>query len=323
MWCLSPWFERIVSSLKGLIAPWRNESSCDHGVVEIGWSHHIKRSYIGQIPNLYYKVVDGNQETLFLYMDDLFQTGEEKLFLDSKKEACYGVWDERPRYHARLLRSWSVAETERDYVESRKVCRGYFEEIHNDGLQIHDYIDDDKFEVIWWHYIWEDWCHHIQANYWFVDVLDEHEDKYILYGEHLESVYGWLEIGSLDCRKAYTKGTIDYGLRYVVDCEFRLVGYIDLDWACSVIDRKSTSGCCFSLGSTVIVWRSRKQMSVVLNTTKGEHIHDRVEKGAGKLLYIAIDEQVADMLTKPLSKVKLGTSVTSLVWSLTRGSDDG
>jgi hypothetical protein len=64
-------------------------------------------------------------------------------------------------------------------------------------------------------------------------------------------------------------------------------------------------------------------MSVVLNTTKGEHIHDRVEKGAGKLQYISIDGKVADVLTKPLSKAKLGTSVTSLVWSLARGSDDG
>ena len=48
-----------------------------------------------------------------------------------------------------------------------------------------------------------------------------------------------------------------------------------------------------------------------------------VEKGVVKLQYVATDEQVVDVLTKSLSKVKLGTSVTSLVWSLTRGSDDG
>ena len=56
----------------------------------------------------------------------------------------------------------------------------------------------------------------------------------------------------------YPKGTIDYGLRYVANYEFRLVGYTDSDWAGSVIDRKSTSGCCFSLGSAVIAWRNRK-----------------------------------------------------------------
>ena len=121
----------------------------------------------------------------------------------------------------------------------------------------------------------------------------------------------------------YLEGTFDYGLRYATDCEFGLVGYTNSDWADSFTNRKSTSGCYFSLGSTVIVWRSQKQTTVVLNTTKGEHICDRVEKGARKLQYISIDKQVADVLTKPLSKVKLGTSVTSLVWSLARGSDDG
>ena len=50
----------------------------------------------------------------------------------------------------------------------------------------------------------------------------------------------------------YLKGTIDYGLRYVAYYEFRLVGYIDLDWVGSVTDWKRTSGCCFSLGSAMI-----------------------------------------------------------------------
>ena len=62
---------------------------------------------------------------------------------------------------------------------------------------------------------------------------------------------------------------------------------------------------------------------MVLSTIEREYMHDMVEKGAVKLQYIATDEQFADVLTKLLSKVKLGTSVTSLVWSLARGSDDG
>ena len=45
---------------------------------------------------------------------------------------------------------------------------------------------------------------------------------------------------------------------------------------------------------------------MVLSTTEIEYIRDMVEKGAVKLQYIAIDEQVADVLTKPLSKVKFG-----------------
>ena len=36
--------------------------------------------------NLYFKVEDGNQVILLLYMDDLFLTGDEELILDSKRK---------------------------------------------------------------------------------------------------------------------------------------------------------------------------------------------------------------------------------------------
>ena len=35
---------------------------------------------------MFYKVADGNQEILLLYLDDLFRTGEGKLILDSKRK---------------------------------------------------------------------------------------------------------------------------------------------------------------------------------------------------------------------------------------------
>jgi hypothetical protein len=52
----------------------------------------------------------------------------------------------------------------------------------------------------------------------------------------------------------YLKGKIDYGLIYDRDHDFTLSGYTDADWAGSVSDRKITSECCFSLGSTMISW---------------------------------------------------------------------
>ena len=52
----------------------------------------------------------------------------------------------------------------------------------------------------------------------------------------------------------YLKGTLDFGLCYTGDHDFRLVGYTDSDWDESVSDRKRTLGCCFSLGSTMISW---------------------------------------------------------------------
>ena len=44
------------------------------------------------------------------------------------------------------------------------------------------------------------------------------------------------------------KGTVDYGLKYEVNQNINLEGYVDSDWVGSSINIKSTSGCCFSMG---------------------------------------------------------------------------
>ena len=47
-------------------------------------------------------------------------------------------------------------------------------------------------------------------------------------------------------------GTVEYGLKYDTNQKINLEGYVDSDWAGSAIDRKSTSGCCFSMVLGVI-----------------------------------------------------------------------
>ena len=70
----------------------------------------------------------------------------------------------------------------------------------------------------------------------------------------------------------YLKGTVDFGVYYDGSHEYRLYGYMDADWVGSVSDGKSTSGGCYSLGSAMISWFSRKQSSVALSTTEAEYI---------------------------------------------------
>ena len=48
----------------------------------------------------------------------------------------------------------------------------------------------------------------------------------------------------------YLRGTVDYGLKYEVSQKINLEGYVDSNWVGSAIDRKSTSGCYFSMGSS-------------------------------------------------------------------------
>jgi hypothetical protein len=70
----------------------------------------------------------------------------------------------------------------------------------------------------------------------------------------------------------YLRATIGFGLRYVGGDGLRLHGYSDSDWASSAIDRKSTSGGCFRLGSTVVSWFSRKQTSVAFSSIEDEYM---------------------------------------------------
>eukprot|EP00253_Pinus_taeda_P016286 PITA_16286 len=52
----------------------------------------------------------------------------------------------------------------------------------------------------------------------------------------------------------------------------RLCEFTDADWASSLVDKKSTSGGCFNIGSRVVLWCSRKQKLVPLNSAEAEYM---------------------------------------------------
>ena len=68
----------------------------------------------------------------------------------------------------------------------------------------------------------------------------------------------------------YLRGIVDYGLKYDTNHNINIEGYVDSDWEGIAIDRKST--CCFSMGSGVISWFSRKQSCVALSTAEAEYV---------------------------------------------------
>jgi hypothetical protein len=70
----------------------------------------------------------------------------------------------------------------------------------------------------------------------------------------------------------YLRGTMEYGLRYLGGDGVELQGYTDSDWEGSAVDKKSTSGCCFNLGSTMITWFNRKKTSVALSSIEVEYM---------------------------------------------------
>jgi hypothetical protein len=70
----------------------------------------------------------------------------------------------------------------------------------------------------------------------------------------------------------YICGTINYGLICTASSDIQLHGFTNSDWAGSAEDKNITSRICFSLGSTMISWGSRKHKSVTLSTKEEEYI---------------------------------------------------
>jgi hypothetical protein len=54
--------------------------------------------------------------------------------------------------------------------------------------------------------------------------------------------------------------------------EVKLHGFMNVDWAGSPTDRKSTSGGIFSIRSTTVSWYCRKQRSMALSSMEAEYM---------------------------------------------------
>ena len=67
-------------------------------------------------------------------------------------------------------------------------------------------------------------------------------------------------------------GITSVGLWYPSHSPIHLIGYSDFDFAGCKLDRKSTSGTCHLLGSSLISWHSKKQACVALSTAEAEYI---------------------------------------------------
>ena len=72
----------------------------------------------------------------------------------------------------------------------------------------------------------------------------------------------------------YVKGTLHQKLIYKKSKKgLNIIGYSDADWGSS-IDRRSTTGYCFSLNADgpMISWKSKKQITVALSTCEAEYM---------------------------------------------------
>jgi hypothetical protein len=70
----------------------------------------------------------------------------------------------------------------------------------------------------------------------------------------------------------YLRHTPYFGIWYSASSSLALHGFSDADFAGCRLDRKSTSGTCRFLGSSLVSWSPLKQSSVALSTNEAEYV---------------------------------------------------
>ncbi|GKE85515.1 hypothetical protein Tco_1559257 [Tanacetum coccineum] len=123
----------------------------------------------------------------------------------------------------------------------------------------------------------------------------------------------------------YLKNTINMGLWYPKETAFELTAFSDSNHAGCLDTRKSTSGGIQFLGGDKLVsWSSKKQDCTSMSSAEVEYvslsaccaqvlwhktqvvkyhfIKEQVEKGIVELFFVETEYQLADLLTKALSK---------------------
>ena len=144
-----------------------------------------------------------------------------------------------------------MAECRWNLLGTREVCNRDPEEVRDDGLEGHDHtmasnlklfsdasskaVDDTMYRQMIGSlmYLTNTRPYIFFAMNTLSQFLIDPRHVHLIFAKHILK---------------YLKGTVDYGLKYDVNQKINLKGYVDSDWAGSSIDRKNTSGCCFSMG---------------------------------------------------------------------------
>jgi hypothetical protein len=99
----------------------------------------------------------------------------------------------------------------------------------------------------------------------------------------------------------YLKSSPGKGILFTKGHNLDIHGYIDVDWAGSIQDRRSTSGYFTFVGGNLVTWRSKKQEVVARSSAEAEY--RGMAKAICELLWIR--NLMLDLQIKPVNPMKL------------------
>eukprot|EP00253_Pinus_taeda_P017294 PITA_17294 len=223
-----------------------------------GFETHGKKSHkMGFVqsdtdPNLYYRVVENEPLILVLYVDDLFLTGSSRLIRDCKKNLAteFDMKDLGQMHYFLGLKVWQ---------QKGEIFRGQ-------GRYATEILKRFRMEG----------CRLMATpmitNWKKIDASEDKDVDPTLYRQLIGSLMYLVNTRPNICYVVntpsqfmvepnrthwavakhvlrYIHRIVDYGLLYTRSKDIRLSGFADADWAGSSVDRKSTSGYCFNIGS--------------------------------------------------------------------------
>jgi hypothetical protein len=272
---------RLKKALYGLKqAPRAWYARIDNYLIRLGFS----KSHAD--PNLYYKVVNNAPMILLLYVDNLFLTGAECLITQCKKElaskfdmkdlglmhyylglvVCQKrgkVFVGQGMYAMKIFQKFGTVD-----------CKSMTTPMTTDIRKVKD-SDSDLVNPSLYRQLIGSLMYLVNTRpdiCFVVNTLSQFqvEPRH----EH------WIVAKHV---LRYICGTLNYGLRYTSSSDIQLHRFTNSDSTGSAEDKRSTSWMCFSLGSTMISWASRKQKFVALNTTEADFIAALLRKLISRL----------------------------------------
>eukprot|EP00253_Pinus_taeda_P024839 PITA_24839 len=297
-------------------------------------------------PNLYFKVEDDKPLILVLYIDDLFLIGADPLIHKCKRELAsefemkdlglmhyflgLEVWQNpgeiflsQGKYVVKILDRFGMVDykpvTTPMELDFKKLSGNVVGPVLQNATEYHQLIRALMF------------------------LVNSHPDicsAVNTLSQHMVEPHHTHWIGAKNLLR-YLRGTITHGLRYTIG-DVRLHGYIDVDWvskkqksvALSTAEAEyivaSTAPCeavwlqnlfselfGFTTDTNAILCDNQSGIRLSENPIfydcskhidiRYQYIRDMAQRGAIRLQHIGTDEQVTNILTKPLGKVKFLT----------------